>query len=115
VEAKAMSIGDPHIVLLLGLFGTFLLRFVGVVGAGRLEQDTPLFRWIGCVAFAIAAGLMAKIIFLPSGVLAESALATRLIGVGVGLLVFFAFNRRLLWSLVAGLFAFVLTGFVFDG
>ena len=103
-----MTIADPLSLLMLCLLGTFLLRALGVVGAGRLEQDTPLFRWVGCVAFAIAAGLMAKILFLPSGVLAESALSSRLGGVAVGLLVFFAFQRRILLSLAAGLSSFLL-------
>ncbi len=103
-----MIAADSTTILLLSLLGTFLLRALGVVGAGRLEEDTPLFRWIGCVAFAIAAGLMSKILFLPSGVLAEAAISARLGGVAVGLFVFFAFGRRILWSLGAGLSAFLL-------
>ena len=102
-----MSVADPTIILLLSLLGTFLLRALGVVGAGRLEPDTPAFRWIGCVAFAIAAGIMAKILFIPSGVLAEASLISRLSGVAVGLLVFFGFRRRLFTGLVAGLATFL--------
>lgn len=102
-----MIVTDPLYLLILGLTGTFLLRAVGVVGAGRLEQDTPLFRWIGCVAFAIAAGIMAKILLIPSGVLAEASLISRLGGVAVGLLVFFGIGRRILWGLGGGLSAFV--------
>ena len=77
---------DPLFLLMFVLMGTFLLRAVGVIGAGHMEQDTPLFRWIGCVAFAIAAGIMAKILFIPSGVLAEAPLISRLGGAAVGLL-----------------------------
>lgn len=108
METKAVNVTDPVSVLMLGLLGTFLLRALGVVGAGRLEEDTPLFRWIGCVAFAIAAGLMAKILFIPSGALAEAAISARLGGVAIGLLIFFLFGRRILWSLGAGLSAFLL-------
>ena len=103
-----MSVTDPVSVLVLALLGTFLLRAFGVVGAGRLKEDSPLFRWIGCVAFAIAAGLMAKILFIPSGALAEAAISSRLGGVAIGLLIFFVFGRRILWSLGAGLSAFLL-------
>lgn len=99
---------EPITLLLLALLGTFLLRAAGVVGAGRLREDTPLFRWIGCVAFAIAAGLMAKILLLPSGVLADAAMTARLGGVAAGVLVFFALGRRLFTGLGAGLAAFVL-------
>ncbi len=103
-----MSVTVPLSLLMLGLIGTFLLRALGVVGAGHMEQDTPLFRWIGCVAFAIAAGIMAKILFIPSGVLAEAPLISRLGGVAVGLLIFFGIGRRILWGLGGGLLAFLL-------
>lgn len=93
--------------LLLALAGTFALRGLGVVGAGRLEQDSPLFRWVGCVAFAIAAGIMAKILLLPSGVLAEATLPARLGGVALGVAVFFLAGRRILLGLGGGLLAFL--------
>ena len=102
-----MTPADPLVLLLLALLGTFLLRAVGVVGAGHLDQGSALFRWIGCVAFAIAAGIMAKILLVPSGVLAEAALAARLGGVAAGLAVFFGAGRRILPSLGAGLAVFL--------
>jgi branched-subunit amino acid transport protein len=101
---------DPLFLLIFGLMGTFLLRAVGVIGAGHMEQDSPLFRWIGCVAFAIAAGIMAKILLVPSGVLAEAPIISRLGGAAVGLLIFFAIGRRIHWGLGGGLLAFLLIG-----
>ena len=103
-----MIVTDPLTLLMLGLMGTFALRALGVVGAGHMEQDSPLFRWVGCVAFAIAAGIMAKILFIPSGVLAEAPLISRLGGAAVGLLIFFGIGRRILWGLGGGLSAFLL-------
>jgi branched-subunit amino acid transport protein len=108
MEEKTVTISYPLALLLLAPLGTFLLRGVGVVGAGQLQQDTPLFRWIGCVAFAIAAGIMAKILFIPSGALSEASLIARLGGAAVGLLIFFSFGRRILWGLGGGLLAFLL-------
>lgn len=110
MEEKAVTVTDPIYLLILGLAGTFLLRVLGVVGAGHLEQDTALFRWIGCVAFAIAAGIMAKILFITSGALAEASLIARLGGAALGLLIFFGFGRRILWGLGGGLLAFLLIG-----
>lgn len=102
-----MSPSDPLLLLVLALAGTFLLWAAGVVGAGHLDQDSALFRWVGCVAFAIAAGIMAKILFLPSGVLAEAAPAARLGGVATGLALFFAAGRRILPGIAGGLAAFL--------
>lgn len=55
-----------------------------------------------------AAGLMAKILVLPSGVLAEATLSARLGGIAAGLLVFFLFGRQILRNLFTGLVAFLL-------
>ncbi len=38
-----MTVTDPLALLMLGLMGTFALRALGVVGAGHMEQDSPLF------------------------------------------------------------------------
>ncbi|MDD9877849.1 MAG: AzlD domain-containing protein [Magnetovibrio sp.] len=102
---------DPLWLLIFALLGTFGLRALGVIGAGHLEEDTPLFRWVGCVAFAIAAGLMAKILFLPSGVLADAALVSRLGGFAAGVTIFFVFGRRGRWGRGRGFVGFqVLVG-----
>ena len=85
---------DPMTLLVACLAGTFVLRSIGVIGAEKLERNSALFRWVGCVAFAIAAGLMAKIILVPKGILAETSLFARLLGVGVGGIVFFTFGRN---------------------
>ena len=101
-----MTINDPEILLVLCLLGTFLLRAAGVFAAGQVDDDSALFRWIGCVAFAIAAGLMAKIILLPSGMLADSSLTARLVGIGAGVTVFFLTGRRVFVGLGVGVLAF---------
>jgi branched-subunit amino acid transport protein len=100
---------DPNglLLLLVCVAASVSLRVFGVMGAGRLHESSALFRWIGCVAFAIATGIMAKIIVTPSGALAEVSLFTRLAGVAIGLAVFFLTGRRIFVSLIAGVSAFV--------
>lgn len=100
------------ILLALCIAASFSLRAIGVIGAGRLRETSPLFRWIGCVAFAIATGIMAKIIVTPSGALADVSLVTRLAGVAVGLAMFFATGRRIFVSLACGVAAFVILSWI---
>lgn len=95
-------------LLLICIAATMSLRAIGVVGAGRLRETSALFRWVGCVAFAIATGIMAKIIVNPTGVLADVDLSVRLAGVAIGLLVFFATGRRIFVSLACGVGSFVI-------
>ena len=60
------------------------------------------------MAYAIATGLMMKIILLPGGALAESHLIDRLAGLAVCVGVFYAAGKNLLAGLGAGVCAFML-------
>ena len=96
------------VLLLVACIGaTYAQRAIGALGAGRLREDSALFRWIGCVAFAITTGIMAKLVLSPSGTLAEAPLSARLLGISVGLAVFFASGRqRIFLSLGCGVLTF---------
>ncbi len=100
----------PYGPLAAVLAGTFALRLVGVVAGGLLREGTPVYRWIGCVAFAIAAGLMAKVIFVPTGVLADTPFMARATAVAVGLIVLWTLGRRLLWAIGAAVVVFAVLG-----
>ncbi len=90
--------------------GTYAWRFAGVLVAGRIEEGSPFFVWVSCVAYAIAAGLMMKLLIFPSGALAESTLTDRMIAFALAVIVFFVFKRKLVPALIAGVvfFSFLL-------
>ncbi len=94
-------------LLVVVVIGTYAWRFFGVIIAGQIDEKSPLFEWIGCVAYAIAAGLMAKILLLPGGALSQTFLMDRAVGVAASLIVFFFLGRHLLHSLAAGVGLFV--------
>jgi len=98
----------PWLVVLTGAAVTYLPRALGVILSGRIDADSRLFDWIACVSYAILAALVARMIVLPSGPLAETATATRLIGVAVGVAVFFLARREILTGCLAGMGALVL-------
>lgn len=83
--------------------GTYFWRALGVVLSGRVRTDGALFQWVGCVAYAMIAGLAVRILILPAGTLAAAPLADR---VGACALAYAAYmlGRR-------NLFAGVGTGF----
>jgi branched-subunit amino acid transport protein len=82
--------------------GTYLWRGLGVALSGRIEPDSELFQWAACVAYAMVAGLIVRIIVMPTGVLAETALADRLAACAVALAVFYAARRNLFAGVIAG-------------
>ena len=88
--------------------GTYLWRALGVAVAGRLNPDGELFSWMGCVALAMVAGLVARMLVEPVGVLATTSLIERFGATACALVVYFVLMRRnLLAGVVSGCVAIV--------
>ena len=101
---------DPWLAfaaLTIGALMTYAWRAVGVALAGRIDPEGAVIAWVGCVAYALLAGLICRMIVLPIGPLADTSLTARLGAAGIALVVFFAGGRRLLLSVVAGSLALV--------
>ena len=86
---------------------SFLWRAIGVAVSGRIDPDGDVFLWVRCVAYAMLAGLVSRMLFLPSGGLAESEDWIRIAAVAIGLAIFFALKRNLLVGIFAGIGAFL--------
>jgi branched-subunit amino acid transport protein len=82
------------LAMLVGAAVTYAWRGLGVVLSGRIDPDGPLFAWTACVAYALLAALIARMILLPRGDLAGTADLDRLIAAGVALVSFFWLTRR---------------------
>ena len=78
--------------------GSYVWRGLGVWVADRVDVDSGWFRWITCVAFAMIAGLVCRVILLPVGELEQTSLVRRLVGVAVAVIEF----RLARMSLYAG-------------
>jgi branched-subunit amino acid transport protein len=89
--------------LLLGLCAamTYLWRGLGVILSGRLDAQSESFTWIACVAYAMIAGLVARMLLLPTGALAETTGFERALGSAAALAVYFWLTRRNLFAGVA--------------
>ncbi len=83
-------------------FGTYLWRGAGVAVSARIKPHSEAFAWIGCVAFAMLAGLISRVVLLPSGALEHTSLWQRLAATAVALLAYFLLTRR---NLFAGVIA----------
>lgn len=99
----------PLLLLLVSALVTYVWRGLGVLLAGRLRTDSPLFEWTASVAYALLAGLIARMLLLPAGPLAETATGDRLLAAAVAVLAYHALPRlQLLGGCAAGCGAFVL-------
>jgi len=91
---------------------SFLWRAIGVAVSGRIDPTSDVFLWVQCVAYAMLAGLVSRMLFLPTGALAESDYWMRLAAVGIGLAVFFVLKRNLLVGILAGVTAFLVLQYI---
>jgi len=98
---------DPWLILPAAIAVSFAWRALGVAVSGRIDPDSSLFEWVRCVAFALLAGLVSRMLFFPGSVLAESELLHRLIAIGVAFAVFYLARRSILVGLAAGIGVFI--------
>ena len=75
-------------ILIAGWVGNDMWRMLGVVFAGRLKEDSVVFTYVRAVATALVAGVIAQLIFLPTGSLGQSPLWIRLAAVAAGFAAF---------------------------
>lgn len=95
-------------LLMLACAGaTYLWRGLGVLLSGRLQADSALFEWISCVAYALVAGLIARIIVVPSGLLAQTALVERLLACAVAFVAYRLSRGNMFIGLLAGVLFFI--------
>ncbi len=89
------------IVLACGV-ATFVWRGLGVLVARRIDANGAFFRWITCVSYAMVAGLIFRMIVMPSSELADVSLQVRIAAVAIAFGAYFLFKRRLVAGVLAG-------------
>jgi len=95
------------LVILVTSLATYLSRFLGVISSEKMDIKSKIFRWFNCIAYAILAALIARMIIFPAGVLAESSIFIRLLVLVGSILVFIATKKNLVYPTV--LSAIILT------
>ena len=87
---------------------TYFWRGFGVLIAARLNPDGVFFEWISCVAYAMLAGLMARVLILPVGLLSETTMLVRGMSMIAGFIVFFALKRNFYAATLVSMLTFLL-------
>ena len=76
------------IMVLVAAVPTGLWRVSGIVLARRLSSQSEIFEWVRFVATALLAGVVSKLLFSSTGVLAEVLLSIRIGAIASAFLVF---------------------------
>lgn len=83
-------------ILVAGWFATDVWRWLGVYAGNFLREDGELLIWVRCVATALVAGVIAKLILFPAGALESSPMWLRLVAAGAGFTAFMTVGQRVI-------------------
>ena len=97
-----------YFLFVVGGLATYFWRALGVALSGRVDAGSRLFEWVACVAYALLAGLIARMVILPNGPLADTASADRIGAAVVALAIFFLTRRNIGLGVAAGAGALIL-------
>ncbi|MGX1308288.1 branched-subunit amino acid transport protein [Amorphus suaedae] len=106
------GLGPYLTILVAAALPTHVWRWLGVLFAGKLSEDSEVFRWIKAVATALVSGLIAQLILFPSGTLAEVAVPVRIACVVLGMAVYFATRKNLALGILASEAALIAAWFL---
>lgn len=101
-------------ILLAGWLATDAWRFLGVYLGGRVSETSEIMVFVRALATALVAAVIGNLIVFPSGALAETGLALRILSAASGFFAYLMIGRNVLVGLVAAvavLIAGMLAGF----
>lgn len=101
IDAIAEGWGSYLFILAAGILPTIVWRWAGVLAAGRLDENSEIFIWVRCVATALVAGVIARLILFPTGALTDAPVALRLLAVCAGFAAFKLAGERILVGVLA--------------
>jgi hypothetical protein len=96
------------LVVLVAFLPTELWRSLAVVVSRGLDDDSEILVWVRAVAATLLAGVVAKLLYDPSGALAAVPFWGRWGAMALGLAAFFAFRRSVVAGVLVGVVAVVL-------
>lgn len=89
-------------ILIAGWAATDAWRFLGVYLGGRVSDDSDALVLVRAVATALVAAVVGNLIVFPTGPLADSALALRILAAAAGFAAYLGLGRKMLVGIVVG-------------
>lgn len=93
----------PYVMIVFaGWIATDIWRWIGVFAGGKLSEDGELLIWVRAVATALVAGVIAKLILFPTGVLEVTPMWLRGLAAVSGFGAYFASGKRVIVGVLGG-------------
>ena len=94
-----MSINIILSILVTSL-ATYVSRFLGVLSSVRIKEESKVFRWFNCLAYATLAALIARTIVFPVGTLSDASYLSRVLVVLISLGIFFITKKNFVYPTI---------------
>ena len=88
------------LAILVTSFATYISRFLGVITAKKIKENSKIFKWFNCLAYSTLSALLARIIIFPEGALTEVDYFTRFIVVFICLMIFLISKKNFVYPTV---------------
>ena len=88
---------------------TYISRFLGVLSSVRIKEESRVFRWFNCLAYATLAALIARTVIFPVGALSEASYLSRFLVVLLSLTIFFITKKIFVYPTI---FSAILMGLI---
>jgi len=115
MTALAGEYGAYLALVLAGFLPNEVWRWLGVVFARGLDEDSEIVLWVRAVATAILGGVIAKLTIFAPGVLAMTPLPVRIAALAIGFAAFLAIRRSVFAGVAAGEVALIGGALTFGG
>lgn len=96
----------------IAVFSTYIWRVAGILVATRIKPDSDLAKWFTAVAYAVLAGLIARMFVLQEGALATAPVPDKIAGLAVGMTAYFIAGRSVPVGTACAFIAFATLAFV---
>jgi len=96
------SIYSPLLIITLAAAATYASRALGTLLSGKITVDSAMIDWITCVTYALLAGLVARMIWMPIGALTATPDWMRFTAAATGLIVFGLTRKSVGFGVLAG-------------
>ena len=88
------------LIIVVTSLATYLSRFLGVLSSEKIKENSKIFRWFNCLAYATLAALITRTIVFPVGVLSEASYLSRFLVVIISLGFFFLTKKNFVYPTI---------------
>lgn len=96
------SMYSPFLAITLAAVATYAARGAGAFLSGKIGTESAVIDWITCVTYALLAGLVVRMIWMPIGALAATPDWMRFVAAGTGLAVFIVARKSVGLGVLSG-------------